>query len=518
MNILYLSLDERPCNYDYPQAIARLQPQITLIVPPKSRLGVKKQPAPLDKLWAWLQASVGNCQVAILSLEMLVYGGLLPSRLHQDDTATLLNRLAGLRALKNTQPQLKILASTLIMRTPAYDSSEEEPDYYAEFGARIFRWGWLHDQQQRQGLADAEAAELARVDAELPAAVLDDYRQRRQRNLRVNQEAIALVAQGVIDFLAIPQDDCARYGFTALERQQLTQAIARQRLQHRIHLYPGADEVGCTLLARAYSQHQGESPGLYPLYSSPHGAATIPLYEDRPLNISVPAHILAAGGQIAASPEQAAAILAVNTPGQVMQEAWDHPAQDITYTTHRNLRVFVARVASEVAVGRPVAIADVAFTNGGETELITMLDDAALWDDLLAYAGWNTCCNTLGTAIATTILGLGSGEAGAIATQKSLASSKTGPIKPLCARKSPKIIYPRSALPITTSTARKQPSRLKSLVASNLIGKPHFNILFITGMSHCKSLHPGNDFLRLDSPLSVSQFCPASLPICRSEP
>ncbi|NJO19874.1 MAG: DUF4127 family protein [Spirulinaceae cyanobacterium RM2_2_10] len=216
-----------------------------------------------------------------------------------------------------------------------------------------------------------------------------------------------------------PQDDsAARYGFTALERQQLTQAIARQRLQHRIHLYPGADEVGCTLLARAYSQHQGESPGLYPLYSSPHGAATIPLYEDRPLNISVPAHILAAGGQIAASPEQAAAILAVNTPGQVMQEAWDHPAQDITYTTHRNLRVFVARVASEVAVGRPVAIADVAFTNGGETELITMLDDAALWDDLLAYAGWNTCCNTLGTAIATTILGLGSGEAGAIATQK----------------------------------------------------------------------------------------------------
>ncbi|NJN24159.1 MAG: DUF4127 family protein, partial [Acaryochloridaceae cyanobacterium RL_2_7] len=34
-----------------------------------------------------------------------------------------------------------------------------------------------------------------------------------------------------------------------------------------------------------------------------------------------------------------------------------------------------------------VAIADVAFANGGETELVQLLDDRALWYEVLAYGG-----------------------------------------------------------------------------------------------------------------------------------
>jgi len=419
MNLLYLPLDERPCNYQLPQAIARLQPQLHLLIPPPELLSAKKRPAPLPELWAWVHKAIQDCQVAILSLDLLVYGGLLPSRLHQEEETVLLARLDRLRDLKAAQPNLTILASALIMRTPAYNSSEEEPDYYADWGAAIFRWGWLQDRQQRQGLTAAEAAELTEVDARLPASVLEDYRRRRQRNLAVNQRAIALTAAGAIDFLVIPQDDCARYGFAALDQQQVARAIATQRLQRRIHLYPGADEVGCTLLARAYAQSLRQRPRIYPLYSTPFGAQIVPLYEDRPIGASLPAQILAAGGELAATPEAADLLLAVNTPGQVMQEAWDNPVKDLTYTTHRNLRVFVDSIEAALTTARqPVAIADVAFANGGETELVELLDEAALWDKLLAYAGWNTCGNTLGTAIASGMLGLHSGERGAIAANK----------------------------------------------------------------------------------------------------
>ncbi|MEM9543534.1 MAG: DUF4127 family protein [Cyanobacteria bacterium P01_E01_bin.42] len=416
--IFYLPLDERPCNFFYPQAIAKLQAGLELVVPPRNLLGRKKQLADRDRLWEWIEENIAGCQGAILSLEMLVYGGLLPSRLHRDSVELLSDRLSRLAALKEAHPDLQILASNLIMRSPTYNSSEEEPDYYEEFGAAIFRWGWLQNKQEREGLDNAEIEEFKRIDRALPSEYLQDYRQRRDRNLSINRQAIALVEAGVIDFLSIPQDDCAAYGFTARDRQEIVKEIASKRLQRRIHLYPGADEVGCTLLARFYSQFRHICRKIYLHYSSVFSEQIVPLYEDRPLGESIKAHVLAVGGCLVSSPEEADFILAVNTPGQVMQEAWDNPIKDLTYTTHRNLLLFVDRIATFVKEGKPVAIADIAFTNGGETELVRLLDDYEVWDEILAYGGWNTCCNTLGTVLAMAIVGLESGDRHAIATNK----------------------------------------------------------------------------------------------------
>jgi hypothetical protein len=418
MKLLYLPLDERPCNVFYPQMIAELQTDVQLMVPPLSHLGQKKQAAETSRLWDWLTENITNCQAALLSIEMLVYGGLLPSRLHQNSAATLVQKLHHLRHFKAEHPHLEIFASNLIMRTPAYNSSEEEPDYYEAYGERIFTWGWLQDKDQRVGLTAAEQTQLAQIQEELPVEYLQDYQTRRACNVAVNLAVIKLVQEGVISFLSIPQDDSAPYGFTAIDQRQVVSQVTALRLQQQVHLYPGADEVGCTLLARAYNQLRDRSPQIYLLYSSVHSEHIVPLYEDRPLGESVKAHVLAAGAQVVATPETADVVLAVNTAGQVMQEAWDQSTKDITYTSFRNLRFFVAELEQLLRSGTPVAIADIAFANGGETELVEMLDDAALWDALLAYAGWNTSCNTLGTVLATVSLGLGSEQKHAIAFNK----------------------------------------------------------------------------------------------------
>lgn len=418
MRILYIPLDERPCNRLYPQMVAGMQQQLELVVPPMELLNKKKTPADLDRLWAWIEQQVPSCQSAIVSVEMLVYGGLLPSRLHHSSEEELTAVLDRLRAIKERQPALKIYASNLIMRTPHYDSSEEEPDYYAEHGERIFQWAWFTDKRNREGLSEQEQQQLAAIEVALPEEVLADYADRRKVNVAINKRVIDLVREGVVDFLSIPQDDSAPYGFTAIDQQQVVGKVIAERLQDRVHMYPGADEVGCTLLARAYGELQGRRKKVYVLFSSVMSEQLIPLYEDRPIAESLKAHILAAGAQWVQDPKEADFVLAVNTAGKVMQEAWDNPIKDITYSSFRNLRAFVDQIRTFLAQGMPVAVADVAFANGGETELVQMLDDACLWDNLLAYAGWNTNCNTTGTVLATAIVGTDTQDAERIAYNK----------------------------------------------------------------------------------------------------
>ncbi|MFA6074854.1 MAG: DUF4127 family protein [Negativicutes bacterium] len=402
MKIVYLPLDERPCNYIYPQMIADIRSNVELIAPPREMLGTKKTPADTDKLWEWLQTAVVGADKLVVSLEQLVYGGLLPSRLHHERVETLLARLGRLEAIKSINSDIEILAACLIMRTPTYSSSEEEPDYYQEFGNDIFRWGWLNDKTEREGLSAAETSELGQIIARLPKEPLDDYCERRRKNIEINKAAIGLTDSGVIDFLSIPQDDSAPYGFTAIDQKTIVSEVVGRRLQPRVHMYPGADEVGCTLLVRCIA-YKYRPLKIFPFYSAVNAANVIALYEDRPLGECLKAHILAAGCLVADSPEQADIILAINAPGKFMMESASQFAKDITYSSYRNLREFVMRISDYVADGYQVAVADVAFCNGGDHELVQMLDDAGMLDEITAYAGWNTNCNTTGTVIATAI-------------------------------------------------------------------------------------------------------------------
>ena len=78
---------------------------------------------------------------------------------------------------------------------------------------------------------------------QLPAAILQDYSDRRGINLEVSLAIINLVAEEIIDVLSMPQDDAAPAGFTRLDQRKIVAGIDRQNLGDRIHLYPGADEL-----------------------------------------------------------------------------------------------------------------------------------------------------------------------------------------------------------------------------------------------------------------------------------
>ncbi len=408
--ILYLPLDERPCNWLLPQNMVAGSGAAELITPSIQLLGNKKQPADTGKLWNFVQQQIEHCDCAVLSAEMLFFGGLLPSRLHHDSDASIDEKIALLKELKQAHPDVPLYLFELIMRTPRYDSSDEEPDYYETYGARIFQRAYLKDKGARQALTEAEQRHLDTLEEQIPKEYVQDYEQRRSSNRRLLEKLLHLVQDGTIDLLYIPQDDSCEFGYTAIDQAHIQKTIDALKVQDRVYLHPGADEAGAELVARAYLELNQKHPRIYVTYSSALGSQIIPLYEDRILEASIQQHILASGCVQCELPDEADFILAVNTPGKTMQESFQQQQPDVTYQSFRCLRAYVQQLAEYIAQGKKVVVADCAYANGGELALLRELDRVGILDKLASYKGWNTSCNTVGTSLAQGIFALDSAD------------------------------------------------------------------------------------------------------------
>lgn len=396
--VILIPLDERPCNYDFPRKLF-CGGDMELVLPPKSLLGDKKSPADTEGLISFLTDNIKGADGAVISAEMLLYGGLLPSRLHYLSKEQTDARLSVLRRLKQDNPALELYVFSLIMRCPEYASSEEEPDYYEVCGDQIHHYGAIKHKRSLGLMTEEEvAAELGRLDR-LDYTALEDYTCRREFNTDNNLKVLDLLSEHVIDFLVIPQDDSAKYGFTAIDQRKVREKIKSDNLAFRAYMYPGADEVAMVLLTRMLNNFKRQKPRVYVRYSAVGADKVIPAYEDRSLGETLKYQILAAGCKQVFADEQADLVLGITAPSHGMREAKGQEVPDINYDVERNLTEFVTAVNDYIEEGVPVAIGDNAYANGGDLELIRLLNTSGLLMNLAAYAGWNTSSNTIGTAL-----------------------------------------------------------------------------------------------------------------------
>ena len=229
---------------------------------------------------------------------------------------------------------------------------------------------------------------------------LDDYVSRRQINRRMNERVLDYVENGKIDFLVIPQDDSAMYGYAAMDQEAVYGEILRRGLSDRVIMYPGADEVGMTLISRMLNQIHEKKPKIYVKYASEKSKYMVPLYEGNSLSATVKSHIMAVGGQLTENWENADLIVALTAPADHMQEAVNQPSRLPEYRAERNLSELIDFLEERLYEGKIITVADNAYANGGELEFFRMLNHSKLLLRLDGYAGWNTSANTLGTALA----------------------------------------------------------------------------------------------------------------------
>ncbi len=396
--IVLLPLDERPCNYIFPQSIFN-NGDISITVPDMSIMGDKKTPADHDKIVEFLLNETKDAYGLVLSIDTLLYGGIVPSRLHYFSVEELKERLNVVRKIKENNPNIIIYAFNLIMRCPQYSSADEEPDYYGYCGLEIFKYGYYNHKKELGVIKDDELAIFDKLN--VPENELKDFLTRREINCALNIETLELLEEKVVDFLIIPQDDSSEFGWTAIDQRKISKIISQKNLQLSAYMYPGADEVANTLLSKLVLKIEKKRPLFYVKYNSVNAPTTIPFLEDRHLDLTVTYQILAAGGLITKNLSEADIVLFVNANGIAMLEeaTLDHKC-DRGMTTFRNMPEFMEFMDYCVNdLNKKVAVADVATINGSDFELIAMMQQKGLLLKVASYAGWNTSSNTLGTCI-----------------------------------------------------------------------------------------------------------------------
>lgn len=462
MNILLLPLDERPCNAAFP---GRLFPadKVQILLPRK--LGHKKKPADFSVLSDFLFEKAKDADALLLSLDMLLYGGLIPSRLHHLKTETLFSRLHLIRELKEKYPSLPIYAFATVMRCPAYSSDDEEPDYYESFGSAIHARGALMH-QALAGLTTSSEAEgpvpspagllpaasnplspagllpAASGEGEISApfssaepvsasslddgdsqdpepclssdfeACLADYLARRALNKQLSLQALELVKEGILESIVFPQDDSMRFGFPAMDQEEIRRRILTLGLTERAMMYPGSDEIALTLLCRLLLNHHGLLPKVYVKYLTDGARSLIPLYEGLPLSATTSYQLHAAGCVTADTCAEADIVLLETAASGSMEEAWSQPSRSPSYFAERNFPEMLSFIQRMRSAGKVVTVADNAYANGGDLDLIRILNADDLLLDLQGYAGWNTNANTMGCAISMGVCAFLYGEQG----------------------------------------------------------------------------------------------------------
>ena len=457
MKTLLIPLDDRPVTYTFPALVAKVA-GVEAILPPRQMMGALTRPAQMEELLNFAEGVIARQapEAVIVSLDSILYGGLITGRRSKEDAKTIMDRLDRVKKWKGlaAQPPL-ILAQSSIMRiSDNYDNSEEK-EYWSRFGREIYQWsGCLH----RLALGEKLAAGLLEsLERRIPADIRQDYLDTRRRNFSVNLALLKSMGEnagtknstgGIFDHLIFSQDDSGAYGLNVSEKERLTAMSKQLGVDERVSVYAGADEVLMTLLARllvseANKKMRVKAPEVMVYFSPPACSSVASRYEGQDLGTTVASHVAAAGlkmtveglagedksGEDRSGEDKSSQAKFIETGAKHSDtangEGSNKIARGFTLIIHGPEEVQGDHITlpgladlSDLDTSKAVChtlavierapndviIADVAYANGGDPKLVeALLSRPALLEKIKSYGGWNTAGNTMGAVLALAV-------------------------------------------------------------------------------------------------------------------
>lgn len=359
-----------------------------VVTPPHELQDYYSQPGDTKAMRRWLLEEVakGTTNAVFLSVDQLLYGGLLTAREKQATPAEVEEFLAFLRELHEANPAVPIYAFSILPRlTPqdTIDGYDERRDImaYSRLAGR-----------QAAGLP-VDETKLAALKAKIPPASLERYLAHFRENATLNERLIDLTHEGTLTRLVLGQDDGEEYGIPNIEKYALLDYIKSLGLSDRqVFLTHGADEIALSLLAAWHNEQTGYAPKIFVAYNDPGARDRVMPYMAVSTRVCTEEKIRLTGGSLAASPEEADFTLLVSTNDTDKDTLWSRGA-------------CVRLLEDNLAKGQPTALVDLSkHFNADETVLPQLIAAAFPVNHLLAYAGWNTTSNAIGTAVAQACL------------------------------------------------------------------------------------------------------------------
>lgn len=395
MNIIFIPLDNRPCTMNFPEILADIV-NYKLIMPPSDILGNYVKPGHPLKLLNWLEDNDTNAEAAIISIDMIIYGGLIASRSDNiSDGEVLYNTEKFENWLKKKSVKTIYLSCTIMRNMPTFLSQDVEKEAHA-FKKTLARLYSISQKENPEKLA----VEVEKVKKTLKGAIKPSYFDIRKRNHQVNQKALLWCIYNYADHLVLGLDDVVTKGLNIAEKEILENIIEENGLDN-VSIYSGTDEMSMMLLARLACKRNGFKPTFHIHYSEEKGKENIPLYEDRTVKELFSSYIALLDGTENSRERDADIELFVNLLGRGQLEShWQY----LRKSGMRSKTALIKKINDAIKHERIAAVADIAYANGADSVFSSMIEDGIKIHNLSAYAAWNTTGNTIGTVIAHAVL------------------------------------------------------------------------------------------------------------------
>ncbi|SCX74878.1 DUF4127 family protein [Alkaliphilus peptidifermentans] len=392
MRISLLPIDSRPCTYEFPVRLAGIA-GVEIYTPPMTIMDQFKIPSGFNDIANWLEEQAAKTDVLVLSVEQLLHGGLITSRTMNISREECFRRLEWIKNLKKKYKNLEIHAFNIIMRTSISTLSAQSKVWWEKINA--YSRAKYMENSTGEHKYTVQIQELAQ---EIPSEVLEEFLEARQRNNAVNMECLQLVKEDIFSSLLLLQEDSAPQGIHRVEQTQLCQFISQFKLEQKVLLHNGTDEAACEIIARIISRNKRPIK-VFINWLGGNKDKFIALYEDRLFIENLHSHMKAVGLVEVASKSDADGIVNVFLPKNQQGDACICFEALCNGYTDEELQHFAHIISQDITDGRPTALLDLAYANGGDARILDALAKKVSLLELVAYSGWNTASNALGTLL-----------------------------------------------------------------------------------------------------------------------
>lgn len=382
--LLLIPLDSRPPCTQFVIDAAKID-NINVITPPTEILDYYYQESNTSAVADWLKNNLKMADAAIISIDQLLHGGLIASREGSKTIADSQKILALLAELHRQNPQIPIYAFNILPRItppPSIGGYSLWKDFI-EYSRLTDKLSLKYD--------PADTDRLSQLKSELPGNDLARYHSLFDKNAELNRSLSLLVKNGTLKMLVIGQDDGEKYGIPNLKKRELQAFLKENSInQNEVFITHGADEIALSLLAKISAERHAFRPEIFVKYNDGSTPNFIMPFMAGTVADTVQEKLQFLNATESASPEAADFTFFVSCN------------DSLTLATRKPSADYIKSLINK---GQSVALTDLSeHFLAEETVFPFLVKNNTPLNSLIAYSGWNTTSNSIGTAISQAVI------------------------------------------------------------------------------------------------------------------